>query len=617
MGAVYEEFQQHLAELGSRYADQPRKEMIRLFLLALEREEIVAVGYRDAMLAGRLAAMPIPDEERDLIRHALLWAWKDEEMHAIYIRGAILRIGNIFLKIRALGRQIAGAVAGWSSSVRQHVRWSDAPFARALATLAVWSGYLSGQVPADVRQYLRYRPFRDYCIFNIDAEQTAWLCWVRLVELAAQVPEVPESLVADFQRIVADEDRHRRIFEILADSLDEQDHLRPGVDAQVLAQRFGEVSEWFLPHRLRSSITGDNPIARGGTVHVLRGEASSEKRELFRRVLDDAGLPEIVDSRCHALGVEPAQLRVVIKPTFMFGYHHRDRSVITDPELVEELAHYLRELGLTEIAVIEGTNIYDRFYRNRSVHQVARYVGMESPLYRVVDAAAEQAPHAYTRGMAQYSIAGSWRDADLRISFSKMRSQPVEGVYLTIGNIEWLGARTDEFVFTERQADRDTAVMMMLDEFPLHFAIIDAYDSAADGLVGMIGCPRPPVPMRFYAGADALAVDVVAARHMGLPEPRDSGLLRATLHWFGDFASPVTVAGVDQDIEGWRGPYDSELASLLSLMANPVYVLISGRGALFVPEMDSNAFPPIARESFGLRLGRRALQAFLGLRHAR
>ena len=104
--------------------------MIRLLLLALEREEIVSVGYRETMIARRLETMPIGPQLRELIQHALTWSWKDEEMHAIYLRGAILRLGSRSLRARAYVRQVAGAIAGWSSSVQQHVRWRQAPAAR-------------------------------------------------------------------------------------------------------------------------------------------------------------------------------------------------------------------------------------------------------------------------------------------------------------------------------------------------------------------------------------------------------------------------------------------------------------------------------------------------------
>src|SRR5262249_37223437 len=195
MGAVYDEFVLELAGWRRRYAGRPREEMVRLFLLALEREEIVAVGYREAAIARRLAAMPLAPEVRDLIRHALLWVWKDEEMHALYIRGALRHLGTLRLRLMARLRQMAGAVGGWSTSVRHHARWREAPLARALATLNTWAGSLLGKIPADVRRHLRYGPFRDFCLFNVDAEQTAWLCWGRIAELAEAQPGVDSRLV--------------------------------------------------------------------------------------------------------------------------------------------------------------------------------------------------------------------------------------------------------------------------------------------------------------------------------------------------------------------------------------------------------------------------------------
>ena len=89
MSGLYQEFEKNLADWSRRFSTRPREEMLHLFLLALEREEreeIVAVGYRESAIARRLAAMPIPDDVRELVRHGLIWAWKDEEMHAIYGR---------------------------------------------------------------------------------------------------------------------------------------------------------------------------------------------------------------------------------------------------------------------------------------------------------------------------------------------------------------------------------------------------------------------------------------------------------------------------------------------------------------------------------------------------
>lgn len=612
MGAIYEQFERELAAWARKDAGRPRRAMIRLLLLALEREEIVSVAYRESLIARRLAGMPIGADLRELIGHALTWAWKDEEMHAVYLRGAILRLGNRPLKARAFLRQAAGAVAGWSTSVQQHVRWRDAPLARTLAAAIVAAGRLTGQVPRDVREHLRYRPFREFCLFNVDAELTARLCYDRMLELTPELPELPPALADDLRRVRDDEDRHARIFTILAGALDDHDRLATGATAEDVARRIADVGEDFLPRRLRTS-GADHPLGSGGNVWVARGSSAGDKREIFRRLLEDAGLERRFRDRERALGKPEGALRVAIKPTFMMAYCREDRSILTDPELLADLADRLHALRCADVAVVESPNLYDKFFAGRGVAAVAAYMGIGAPGYRLVDLGAEQVPHEYRRGLAQGTVGRTWRDADFRISFGKMRSHPVELAYLSVGNVEWVGARCDQYIFPERQAHRETAIMMLLDAFPPHFALLDAYDSAADGLAGVMGCPRPKVPRRLYAAGDALALDLVAARQMGVIDPRESSLLRAACHWFGDPAGRVAVVGVDGPLDEWRGPYHNDLSTLLSILALPVYVWGSGRGSLFLPEMDEAAFPPLRPEGPMLRLGRRAMRRLLGL----
>jgi uncharacterized protein (DUF362 family) len=611
VGAVYDEFVRELSELRLKYSGQPRREMILLCLLSLEREEIVSVAYREETFLRRLAAMPIPAEVRDLIHHALVWAWKDEEMHAIYIRGVLLKLGGPLLRAQTFLRQFAGAVGGWSSSLRQHVRWSEAPFSRALATLITWGGVATGKVPRDVKQHLDYGSFRDFSLFNIDAEKTAWLCWRRLAELALSQPDISAQMHTDFQRVQDDEARHEKIFAIIAEALDQQNRLVPGVTAETLAEKIGAVGEVFLP-RSRRKLATHNPLGSGTPVWVASGSTASEKLALFRGLLDDSGLTLALESQAQTQHKDLSDLQVVIKVTFMLGYDHRDTSGITDPELVEALAEYLAALGCRNIAVVEGRNVYDSFYRNRTVKDVAHYFGYESPHYRIVDTTEEQIFHEYFRGMAVYGIGRTWKEADFRITFGKLRSHPSHIAYLALGNVEGVGARCHDFIFTERQAHRLTSIMMLLDEFPPHFALLDAYDSAADGLIGVMGCSKPRTPRRLYASADALAVDTVVLRHIGVENPRDSDIVDAACHWFGSTTGQPEVRGLDKAV-AWHGPYDDELSAFLSLMSFPVYVLASRRGALFVPAMDKSAFPALGREGLVVRICRRTAQLVLGL----
>jgi uncharacterized protein (DUF362 family) len=617
VGAVFEQFALELQAWEAKYAGRPLDELVGLCLLALEREELVSVGYREELMTRRLAAMPISPAVRELMRHALIWAWRDEEMHSIYIRGALLKYGGPILRLKAFAQQIGGLVGGWAGSVLQHVPRSKAPLSRAGATFVTWLGGLTGKVPEDVRKYLNYGPFREFCVFNVDAEKTARLCYDRMIALAREVPELGKELAQDFVRVRDDEDRHAQIFEILATALNEKDELVAGETEASLTRKIEDVGEYFLPRTLRKQTVLNSKIGSGGRVFVFEGELAEEKCEVFRRLLEESGLEGKLRQRAASLDKREADLRIVIKPSFMLGYANKDRSIVTDAALLRELANFLRERGYAKAALVESANIYDQFFEHRSVADVADYFGMGACGLPVVDGSNDQVPHSYFRRMAQNTISRSWKEADFRISFGKMRSHPIEMAYLTIGNLEWMGGRCDEFLFVERQAHRETALMMLLDGFPPDFVLLDAYDQASDGLVGVMGCPRPPAPRRVYAGEDALSVDLVAARHMGVREPEQTNILRAACHWFGDPRARIEVVGTDENLRVWRGPYETEFSTLLSFVAYPVYVFGSGRGSLFVPEMDETAFPPQRPVSFSHRILRAALRRLLGLHFPR
>ena len=271
MGAVYKQFERELDVLNREYAGRPAQEMIRLFLLALEREQIVSIAYSDDVLNRRLSSLQVPDDAREIFRSALVWAWRDEVMHAIYIRGALVKQRSAALQMIALVQQFAGAVGGWAASVRQHLRWTDAPVSSSLAAAVTWAGYLTGKVPPGVREHLDYISFRDFCLYNVDAERTASLCFKRLGELARSAGALKSTTVEELDRMGEDEERHRRVFEIFAAALNDDGQFVSGETVETLANKVRDAGEVFLPRRLRTGIARQNPLGNGGRVWVVRG----------------------------------------------------------------------------------------------------------------------------------------------------------------------------------------------------------------------------------------------------------------------------------------------------------------------------------------------------------
>ncbi len=599
--SVYTEFERELARFRERFAGDPKGELLALLLFALEREQIVSVGYRESIIRRHLAEMKIPEEAREVLRQALIWIWKDEEMHALFLRGLLLRRGSVRVRVKSFMAQASGAIGGWAGSVLQHTHWKDAPAARALANALTGLGALSGKVPEEVRKHLDLRGFRSYCEFNLDAERTAARSFEHMTTIA------PPELVPAMKRMQKDEDEHAAVFEAILRALDEQDRLK--TSAAALADEVHAVGEYYVSREQRKRL---NPIGSGGAVHCAKGESAREKRAVFRGLLERSGIAGRLDARRRELGGRA--LRVAVKPSFMLGYDRRDLSTVTDPALLVELARFLREHGAEDVAICEGRNLYDFFFANRSVREVARYLGIESPDLRVVDLAEEQEKHAYPRGMAHDTIGRTWRDADFRIAFGKMRGHPTDCCWLTIPIAEGLGPRHDAYMFLERMADRHTASMTLLNEFPYDFALLDAYDTAADGLMGIFGNARPKRPRRLYAAADALSLDLVAARHMGIRDPRSTRVLAAAAHWFGDPSRRIVVEGCDEPIRGWRHPHSDPLSTILGMIADPFYVLASGRGTLFLSAMDEAAFPSLHRTYPHVRVLRFLVRTFFNMR---
>ncbi len=429
-----------------------------------------------------------------------------------------------------------------------------------------------------------------------------------MYEIAGDDSDIDERTQSQFRKMWKDEERHREVFDLLSQSITDDGTLRDGVTAGELTDRIRNLGPYFLPRHLREQ-KRQLPVGSGGNVAVHADSSPINKKNALHQALENAQFPSIVREQIDNRDTPIEDQSVVIKANFKLGYHKNDTSMITDPELVHFLAEYLEELGFGRVLVGETPGIYREFLEHRSVMEVGQYFGYESSHYELVDLSRNQLEYDYPQGMAQYSMSKVWHDADFRIVFSKMRSHPIDFAHLCLG-----GTPIDEYLFPERLANRLTALMMPISECPAHFALIDAYESAADGLVGCIGCPEAPSPGRIYAGRDALSTDMVAVRHMGLEQPRDVELFRTACHWFGTPSEEITVIGCDEPLEDWRHPYSNEFLTLLSLVAGPVYEYSSNRGEVFLPPADEDAFPRKSKPGCLMRIRQWMVRKLLGLR---
>jgi pimeloyl-ACP methyl ester carboxylesterase/uncharacterized protein (DUF362 family) len=576
--AIVAEFQAELDALARACEGRPDEEVRRLWQIALERESLVAVAYRRDIIGRRVAGMPVDDRVREVVARAIRWAWRDEEMHALWIRGILLREGRRSERAAAWKTTVEGRIAGWTSSRQAHYRWSEAPVKRTVAEALELGGRLTGRIPEAAGSELHFQSFRDWCAFSVGAEKTAELAWARMAALGRDpAAGVSEEDAVVFARITEDEVRHGRMFGVFAASFDAHDRLVPGVDAEGLEAALGAIGQRFLRAPSEGHAAWRNPLGKGARVVVREGERVDAVLEEVLRAVDVDAL------------VGPGK-SVALKTSFMLGVDRADPSPVVSLELLDGLVAALVARGCT-VTVIDSQNIYDRFHQRRTVPEVARYLGVGSAGYPLLDAQDDQVEHAYLRGIGAGTVCAVWRDADVRIVLGKLRSHPVDRAYLSLDVVEGLGGRHDAFTFSDRKADRHTALLAVADALPPDLALLDAFSDVPDGLTGMMGCRHPLQPRRLYASTDAVSLDVVAARH--LDADPDRMLLGAAFDWFGDPRDRLVVDGVDTPIAGWRGPAATVATSVLASLALPVWDHASARGALFVPEVDIEAFPPV------------------------
>jgi len=602
--SVVAEGDELLATWRRRYIGRPDLERHRLQLLALEREQLVSVAYREDALAERIGALPVDEDLRRLLRQCLVWIWKDEELHATYLRGSLLRTRRPLPMAVVFEHQLVGALSGWVTAARQQRRPAGIPLRGLAADAMVGVGRLTGRISGALANELHYRSFRRYCQLNVALERTAELAYGRLIELASDDDEQ-----ALFERVRGDERRHGRAFQALADALDDHDGLAPGKSVAGLVAELGEISTWLVPSSMRAGRGGwRSKFGTQAPVFVDDGDDERSLASCLERGLDRAGVGEMV---LHGSG------RVAVRASFMLGYDRRDRSNIVSPAAMEALAAYLWSHGALDVAVLEAPTVYGRYFRNRSVGAVAAYFGFCSPLYRIVDTGTDQQPFPYQRGLLQNTLSRTWWDADVRIVVAKLRTDPNEFGHLCLSSLEGMASQIDQTVYTSRQLDFRTATMMLIDAAPPDAGVIDAWGPIADGPVGMMGCRHPARSQRFYVGRDALSVDCAALSDMGLADPRRAPIVRRALHWFGVEAGTAQIRGRSGPFEGgFRDPWSRRRWRALAIASYPIYEYLSGEGKMFVPAMDEIAFPPFEDVGWAVSGCRRLSQIALGMRPA-
>ena len=266
------------------------------------------------------------------------------------------------------------------------------------------------------------------------------------------------------------------------------------------------------------------------TVASIRDE---NKLDALNSVLERTHFKDLLEKQRIASGKSKADFSIVIKPNFMFAYNKRDRTTFTDPALVGRLVEIMRKAGFENIAVVEAQSTYGEYFERRSVPEMAEYLNYDGKAgYRIVDMTedADERAHLGTH-LGYHPVSKVWRDADFRISFAKNKTHAYAYYTLTLKNI--YGALPLANKFKEYHCKRDIyhTAIEYLKAFPVHFGLIDAYESA-DGPFGIFADTCPNLTHTVIGGEDLVAVDWAAATKMGI-DPMISPYMRLAVRSFG------------------------------------------------------------------------------------
>lgn len=280
-------------------------------------------------------------------------------------------------------------------------------------------------------------------------------------------------------------------------------------------------------------------------VACIKGD---DKLQVLDEALDASGFFEQIEAACRSAKKEPKEFKVAIKPNFMVFLTKEDPSCHTDPDLVHHLIGRLHHRSYTDICVVESRCVLSKWYDNREVATVAAAAGYTGEGYEIADLSTEAVKHTFSGVLGDHFVGRTWKEADYRISFAKNKTHPAARCTLSLKNIFGCTTEENKYYIYHKFKEWDLTTMDMLDSFPVHFGLIDAFISA-DGAFGFRGDKTPVPTHRILASKDLVALDWLGATMMGL-DPMSSALIHKAV---GKWGHPsFTIEGDTHPYENWK-----------------------------------------------------------------
>ena len=218
--------------------------------------------------------------------------------------------------------------------------------------------------------------------------------------------------------------------------------------------------------------------------------------------------------------------RILIKPE-MAGFAANSPTA-TDPNLVEALIDLLHDRGFEDVAIATAADTSALWAANRDVYALSdllgyRFVTAHGRSYDIIDLADTPDDSVFPRESALHGtgLSREWLEADIRIVFTKNRTDEAAGYALTLDTLIGTLPIADKDLHYRHRRHPGDVVSALLDVAPVHFCLIDAVISA-HGASGQ-RAPTPIATDTIIAAPHPVLADYVGALRMGL-DPAMSAL---------------------------------------------------------------------------------------------
>ena len=205
--------------------------------------------------------------------------------------------------------------------------------------------------------------------------------------------------------------------------------------------------------------------------------------------------------------------------------------MVTDPTLVEALIDLLHDRDFTNVVVVGTADSSALWAENRDLYALSdllgyRFATPKGRSYDIVDLADDTDESAFSSDSVLWDsgISRVWLDADLRIVFTKNRTDEVAGYALCLDTLIGVLPLVDKNLHYRKRRNPGDVIAALLAVAPVQFCLIDAIVSAhgAGGRRAAAAITTDTI----IAATDIVLADYIGALKMGLDPAKSPPFIR-------------------------------------------------------------------------------------------